>query len=312
MDVYIPNKLSRAGRRFAFVRYRNNVHIPSLLNSINSKHVDNVELVATVAKTRHEGKGKLNGKGNAASRLSDSVDMGRYANSDRSFVEAVRMPRSPVLVPGRVMKDDAQPPANSAFLAKYNCPPWLKCCALGVLKNPMPFQNLLDLFPANESPVINVILIGGVSFLFRFKSVADLNETYGNQPTWFNQLFTSFRQWREGDAATNRLCWVLVKGTPPSAWSEDFFRLLVSGFRSMVDWSSESRSLVRMDVAEVLILTSANSSINKDLAVKIGDKSSIISIAESQYNPLDWVWSKPTTTASSSFSQGRAPADEDH
>ncbi|KAJ4824095.1 hypothetical protein Tsubulata_044247 [Turnera subulata] len=264
LDVFIPRKPSRSGKRFAFVRFRNNVDIPSLLNSINSMHVDDVKIFANVAKARHEAKGNTMERGKFFNRPRDGNDMRSPAVDNRSFVDAVRehhKHHNPGRSSNLKVKSVDQPSTKSysTFLAKDGTPTWLECCALGVMKKPMPIKSLLDVFPANESMVLKVIPLGGVSFLFRFQSAVDMNELIGNKPVWFDQLLETSRPARDGDAAFNRLCWILVKGTPPGSWSENFFRILVSSFGYMVDWSSESRSLERMDVVEILILTSSNS-----------------------------------------------------
>ncbi|KAJ4844824.1 hypothetical protein Tsubulata_037122 [Turnera subulata] len=158
----------------------------------------------------------------------------------------------------------------------------------------MPIKCLLDLFPVDESSVTDVIPLGGDSFIFKFLSLVDMNNTIQNKPVWFSQLFEEFRPWQDGDAAVNRLCWVLIRGVPPHLWSKNFFEVLVSKFGAMVDWSNDSRNLSRFDVTEILVLTSSNTFINKTLSAKVGSKQFVIGVAESQFNPLDWTWSKST------------------
>ncbi|KAJ4831207.1 hypothetical protein Tsubulata_030592 [Turnera subulata] len=202
---------------------------------------------------------------------------------NRSFSEVVRTPpASPRAQPNN---------QKSAFVRKDDAPSWLDCCALGVLKSPMPIKCLSDLFPVSDSPVTSIIPLGGVSFLFKFCSHENRNSMVANQPDWFGQLFSVFRNWEEGDAACNRLCWVLVKGVPPCAWSKNFFQLAVSSVGEMIDWSPETKNRNRMDVAEILILTNNMAFLHKVVAVKFGECSFNVGITESQYDPLDWMWS---------------------
>ncbi|KAJ4834995.1 hypothetical protein Tsubulata_027419 [Turnera subulata] len=155
----------------------------------------------------------------------------------------------------------------------------------------MPFGAISELFQKPGSLVSKITPLGGVSFLFTFESVADMTSMTNNQTGWISQIFSSFRAWKEGDSAINRLCWILVRGVPANAWSSDFFRLIMSSVGSMVDWSSQAASKSKMDVAEILILTDNNAFINKLLSVKIGHRFYKIGLFESQYDPLDWDWS---------------------
>ncbi|KAJ4829545.1 hypothetical protein Tsubulata_048711 [Turnera subulata] len=178
------------------------------------------------------------------------------------------------------------------FVSKDGVPEWLGQCALGVLKVPMPIKSLRDLFPVEENPITDVIPLGGTSFLFKFQSVGDMQNLVQNKPDWFSHLFDVFRAWQEGDAAFNRLCWVLIMGVPPHMWSKNFFQVLVKNLRTFVDWSNESSNKNRFDVAEVLVLTTSNVVINKVLSAKAGDNQYEIGIAESQFDPIDWERSK--------------------
>ncbi|KAJ4837566.1 hypothetical protein Tsubulata_038144 [Turnera subulata] len=139
--------------------------------------------------------------------------------------------------------------------------------------------------------VETVIPLGGTSFLIRFCSTKAMHMLLSNKPEVVEHLFCEFREWKSDDAACNHLCWVLIKGTPPYAWSEDFFKLISMKMGVMVDWSSESRSKVRFDVAEVLILTSSMRFIDYVFSLSISGKNYEIGVVESQYNSLDWEWS---------------------
>ncbi|KAJ4844423.1 hypothetical protein Tsubulata_047869 [Turnera subulata] len=227
MDVFAPQKKSRAGKRYAFVRFRNTVNMSAILDCINSMLVDGV-YPASLA-------------------------------SNKSFVDAVRTSQD---------RKQAPTPQNSpnnapVFVSKAGAPNWLCRCALGVLKKPMPINCLLDLFLVDESPITDVIPLGG--------------------------LFDEFRGWWDVDAAFNRLCWVLIRGVPPHLWSRDFFEVLASNFGSMVDWSNNSRNRSRFDLAEVLILTSSNAFIDKVLSVKAGDTQFQIGVAESHFKACRYV-----------------------
>ncbi|KAJ4838908.1 hypothetical protein Tsubulata_006781 [Turnera subulata] len=278
LDVFIPRKKNKSGKRFAFVRFSNNVVIAPIIQRINSMQIDSKFLAASVAKSR------IVLQRPPVSRA--QVPSFSRVSANRPFAEVVRAPQVTQQLPRAECKP--QDKSFSAFIPKKGSPEWLDCCAFGVLKSPMPFKSLLNLFPHKESPVTDIIPLGGVSFLFRFQSVAERNALIGCKPDWFTPLFEVFRPWENGDSASNRLCWVLIKGTPPCAWSADFFRFITSSLGSMVDWSFESSSKNRMDVAEVLILTKSTTFINKVLSVQIGNKQFDIGVAESQHDPLDW------------------------
>ncbi|KAJ4823054.1 hypothetical protein Tsubulata_027791 [Turnera subulata] len=52
LDVFIPQKRNKQGKRFAFVRFRNNIDTQHLLRRITSVEVDGTALVANIARGR--------------------------------------------------------------------------------------------------------------------------------------------------------------------------------------------------------------------------------------------------------------------
>ncbi|KAJ4844559.1 hypothetical protein Tsubulata_008179 [Turnera subulata] len=228
MDVFAPRKRSKTGRCYAFVRFKSDIHLPPHLARINSVQVDGTFLYASVAKSRVRARLDPPLHPTNKPRRPGTVAFSHRV-SNKSFAEAVT-PRRTQQQPGvsTVSK-------GPVFVSKDGAPEWLRNCVFGVLRSPMPIKCLLDLFPADERSVTEVIPLGGVSFLFEFQSQEDTNATVQNKPAWFTRLFEVFRAWQDADTAFNRLCWVLIRGVPPHLWSKNFFQVLVSEFGSMVD-----------------------------------------------------------------------------
>ncbi|KAJ4843206.1 hypothetical protein Tsubulata_011404 [Turnera subulata] len=238
MDVFIPLKLNRNKKHYAFVRFRNNTTAAYLIHSINSLHVDGENLHASIAKHRIM-------PPKAPRRLPTFVNI---VSNARSFADVVQSQKSPTV--------QTEP---QALPGKFNSP-----------------NNITE-------------------------AAHDMSGSLG-------YLFNVLRPWKDGDVASNRLCWVLVKGTPLCAWNEDFFKAVITKFCSMVDWSPETRNRDRFDLAEILILTEIFGFINGVLSVNIGGKEFVIGIAESQYDPLDWHRSSPSTSNNGTVGNGGGPS----
>ncbi|KAJ4840890.1 hypothetical protein Tsubulata_010394 [Turnera subulata] len=152
----------------------------------------------------------------------------------------------------------------------------------------MPIRDLSDFISSHSSMNCQVVPLGGTSFLVKYDSIEERDMLVHEKPEWVDLLFSIFRPWKFGDVSCDRLCWVLIKGTPPHTWSKDFFQLISTRVGSLVDWSLESKSGERLDVAEVLILTTSIKFINCSFQVTIEDDQFGISIVETQYDPLEW------------------------
>ncbi|KAJ4847575.1 hypothetical protein Tsubulata_016196 [Turnera subulata] len=178
---------------------------------------------------------------------------------------------------------------SMTFVPKDGSFEWLQRSIYGVLKTPMPLGEVSDLFSNPESGVSNVIPLGGVAFLNVFESKVHRQNMINDPNEELLQAFETFRSWKEGDGAHNRLCWIVVIGVPPNAWTEEFFQVIMSSVGVMVEWSPLTCSRTRMDVAEILILIESISFINKVLQVKFRSHCYEVGILECQYDPFDWV-----------------------
>ncbi|KAJ4837027.1 hypothetical protein Tsubulata_027738 [Turnera subulata] len=246
--------------------------------------VDGEKLMANLAKNRYLTPRQRND--DHANRLNLNPPAARGQQSGyRSFADVVRPAREDPK--GSNTEGDIL-----TFIPKDGMLAWLQRSMFVVLKNPMELCAVSELVPSPERGVSKVIPLGGVAFLIVFETAECMQKLANDKDAEALQVFHILRPWKEGDVAHNRLCWILIKGVPPNAWSKEFFQFIVSSFGSMVDWSPKTRSQTRMDVAEILILTDKVSFINKVLRVKYGNISYKIGMSESQYEPFDWVWSE--------------------
>ncbi|KAJ4837223.1 hypothetical protein Tsubulata_008482 [Turnera subulata] len=215
MEVFAPKNLNRKGKKYAFVRFNTSVEEQFLLQRINSMQIDGEKLVASFAKNRSTG--PTNNKRSYAQpfTMPPPVIQG-HPHRHKSFVDALHaLDRNmscvaPASEPGAGKADSSSKNSCSSFIPKDPASACLQRCSFGVLKAPMPFSQALKLFTSIESSIEKIIPVGGVSFLITFKTIAEMNFSVNNHSNEWLQFFTSFKPWSEGDAAVNRLCWVLV------------------------------------------------------------------------------------------------------
>ncbi|KAJ4848088.1 hypothetical protein Tsubulata_026732 [Turnera subulata] len=263
LDVFVPKKLNKEGKRFAFVRFKNNTDVQRLIRSISSISVDGLQLEASIAKSRSTS--RVGSIPNPHTEHVIPLDVGTIGL--RSFADAVKTTSETKVSTDGVSQPSLQ--TTKVYIQKDESLSWLQYSFLGVLKTPLPISHIKKVFSIEDSERFNLIPIGGTSFIFKFNSVEDMVIFTNNKPKCIDQLFSSFRAWKDGDEAIDRFCWVLVKG-------------------SMVDWSQETKERNRLDVAEILVLTKSKNFINSVISANVGGKHCEIGAVESQKDPLDW------------------------
>ncbi|KAJ4840385.1 hypothetical protein Tsubulata_036249 [Turnera subulata] len=166
IDVFIPKKLNRHGRRFAFVRFKNTADMQYLLQKINGLQVDGAFLGANPARGRASAvQSGISFRGASAptkSRMAPVSTTLKAAPQHHSYAEAVHGAKS--------KHNEQKAPISSepVYIPKALSLEWLEKSALGVLKNPIPISSLSTLIVTNLMKQVSIIPIGGVSFLIKF------------------------------------------------------------------------------------------------------------------------------------------------
>ncbi|KAJ4835270.1 hypothetical protein Tsubulata_040512 [Turnera subulata] len=228
LDVYIPTKLSKLGRRFSFVRFKKPANLQSLITHINSISADEEHLSASLArgkkdKTFQPTRNTHQNPHHLAKRDTNNA----FIKNNISFADTVKSNENTQVLPN--IPESKKGPLMT-FIPKAISSTWLNSCLFAILKHPMPIDAIHQLLSSHDLHDVKIIPLGGVSFLFRFSPSEDLaNFNLQNHPQ-FLDFFDLLRPWQTGDAAHNRLCWVSIKGIPVQAWTKEFFDLLAIKF----------------------------------------------------------------------------------
>ncbi|KAJ4824791.1 hypothetical protein Tsubulata_029197 [Turnera subulata] len=96
-----------------------------------------------------------------------------------------------------------------------------------------------------------------------------------------------FREWEDGDGASNRNCWLNIYGVPPHARCEDFFNLVAIRFGKFIHLYNCMDNSDDLEVARVQISTTYKKPISRSFKTKIGNKFYEVTVCEAQpYCPL--------------------------
>ncbi|KAJ4825246.1 hypothetical protein Tsubulata_029957 [Turnera subulata] len=200
LEVFIPGKVNKQGKRFAFVRFRSNTATSYLIHQINLMQVDGVRLSANLAKDRIKNSYQNNNDQKPTDVLATNKPYAgkptflHQHKDDRSFADVVH-------------GNEEIPSENRSFNPIGDSALLLQSCIIGVLKALIPIGTLTEFFAKTAPKVSKIIPIGEVSFLFMFQTSDDMTCMIMNQPEWVHLMFSSLREWKEGDATVDRLCW---------------------------------------------------------------------------------------------------------
>ncbi|KAJ4822574.1 hypothetical protein Tsubulata_021481 [Turnera subulata] len=152
LDVFLPNKLTKSGLRFGFVRFRCSGNINHIVDNINKVSVENGFLKANVARSRKSTFASTN-----PSTRTPGAPTGKLA-PHQSYAQVV----------SKVTTNSAPPVTDVAshsisFSVPNETVDWLSCCTYGVLKAHLMFSNLHSLFSVQGFHNVSCKLMGGRS-----------------------------------------------------------------------------------------------------------------------------------------------------
>ncbi|KAJ4833670.1 hypothetical protein Tsubulata_022888 [Turnera subulata] len=209
IDVYIPAKKAKNGKRFCFARFSGCQDTPRLISSINHIRVGNGFLHALIARSRtHQQKTTVH------KPIQVPPPPPPHTLAQNSFSNTVKTSIPPI-------HTIANPISNKAsiyFTPHPNETEWLSRCAFGFLSEPLNPPILSQLFQFHGHQ-ISVSEFGGGSILIHFLSPETMTLFFESNPHWTSNIFALLRPWRKDDRPSNRKCWIRAWGVPLHARS---------------------------------------------------------------------------------------------
>ncbi|KAJ4822701.1 hypothetical protein Tsubulata_044696 [Turnera subulata] len=226
IDVYLPVKRAKNGKRFGFVRFKGCHDAKRLLESISSVVADNGNLCAQLARERKQERASTRQPSQLLRNKTVPVRRADAFTSQRkTYADTLKAtPTDP-----SSGKEAFTGTTKIAFSPTQETLEWLGRCAFGVTIDPLAQIDIPSLFSKHGYQITGVSKAGGDSFLTQFSSKTALEEFMEEEHEWLMQVFSMFRPWKHGDQATNRKCWVQVHGVPFQAWSMEFFNSVSIG-----------------------------------------------------------------------------------
>ncbi|MCH81454.1 RNA recognition motif, partial [Trifolium medium] len=259
-DVYIPNKVDKWGRRFAFVKYRDVKEVGELNQSLEEVWLGTFKL--RVNKYRFERNEDLKKKEDSPRPKSRAVGEGEgRVQQGCSFRTAL------VRNEGRdygfqdhdvlnVEVDDALvKELEQSFVGKL-----VLNVEVGRIKTTLYMEGLAH---------ISVTDMGGKMVLLHSPKAGEMEVMCSSKPDWLTYYFKEVRPWSPSSFMDRRIAWVKVYGIPLHVWGENLFKAIGRKYGEFLDFDENTASRAKLDVARIKISTNFRGCIDDPLKVKV-------------------------------------------
>lgn len=109
---------------------------------------------------------------------------------------------------------------------------------------------------------------------------ADIWNIFNEAPDFFGMLFSDKHKWLPEADIYERGAWIRIYGTPPFAWNESFFNIVMSGCGRYIRSDECTLDKARLDFARVLISTQVLEIINSSIEVFIDGQIFLLKLVE--------------------------------
>ncbi|KAJ4822232.1 hypothetical protein Tsubulata_033052 [Turnera subulata] len=266
VDVFIPSKTNRFGKKFGFVCFRSGGDIQRILADLNCFHVGSSSLCANIARDRVQ----------KPRPTPQPRTQAQGVNPGRSFAKALTGTDSAIVTPTSPLESP-----GITFSPTADTLSWLSRCAFDVLRMPADSQSVKSLLTLHGVTDVTVSQTGGDSILVCFDTSASMSQFCLKEHDWVQGCFLSLEPWKQRMAPSSRSCWIVVRGVPLQAWSQEFFSLVAMFVATFICLAEETENRSRLDYAKLQVVTSFKSPINQSLTVSIAGQSYNVSILES-------------------------------
>ncbi|GJZ21180.1 RNA-directed DNA polymerase, eukaryota [Tanacetum coccineum] len=228
VDVFIPNKKSKMGKRFAFVRFIKVNNLDRLVENLNTIWIGRFHLFANPVRFERPSKPNSSSRVDAVSapKIFKGVDQAKVASG--SYVNVVSG-KPPATVYGPTISSASVLVLDESCCVERD----LSSHVMGKVKDANVIPNLRNLLMDEGFDVGNLVYLGGLWVMVdceKEETKAKLIQHTGVK-SWFSVLQNAIHDF----VSEERIVWVDIEGIPLNLWSLETFTRIAKKWGEVVD-----------------------------------------------------------------------------
>ncbi|GKV48781.1 hypothetical protein SLEP1_g55572 [Rubroshorea leprosula] len=284
VDVFVPSKRDRWGKRFGFVRMLGVQDVKQLEERLNRIWIGSYKLRARVASARRQreiGNQRCAGKKARTdravigdSRKHSALVLNKQAENKEKFAAMDRLSiiqRKSADLEGK-SSEDKEGVGSMIVVVKSMSMIYI-------------IQERLDV----DGGLINISPLGGRSILLTERLAGYLNEYVQQHKELFELWCEKIHSWDVAPQNYGRMVWVRISGVPLKAWSDRCFEKIAASLGEVVLVHEDTKSKSILCDGRVMILCSERNKIVKTLKLKVEETLYQIGVTKEEWRAdPDW------------------------
>ncbi|GJX02527.1 RNA-directed DNA polymerase, eukaryota [Tanacetum coccineum] len=307
IDVYIPFKKSKAGKRFAFIRFIKVINLELLIENLCTIWISNFHLHASKVRYQRDQKPKPSFSNNAKrpesfrANFPTTTFTGNSKSSFASILKEGPQVQSPdQLKPALVLDDSCLKERDFSM------------SLMGKVREVSAIPNLYIILDKEGFNSVNLTYLGGLWVLIELDSSAS-KEKFLNH-VGVGSWFSSLKQASNSFISDERIVWISIEGLPINAWTTNTFLKIASMWGDLVVW--EDSEVYSLSCKHLCLKTKIDTIINESFKIILRGKVYWVRAKElDAWNP-QFLGENPDNSSSDDESsvndKGRKYGDNDH
>lgn len=224
VDVFIPLKKSKVGKRFAFIRFIKVFNLERLIEYLCTIWIGSFHLHANIVRFQRDQKPK-----------SFTPNVPSTGNPRGTFASVLKGGN-----PNQVSSDHSEPALvldDSCIIDRDFC-----MSLMGQVKEASAIPNLYIILSKEGFHSVKLTYLGGLWVLIQLDSLDSIKKfrNHSGVRSWFSLIKSACKSF----VSDERIFWVSVEGLPINAWSNNTFSKVASKWGELMEWEDlEENSL---------------------------------------------------------------------
>ncbi|GKV27589.1 hypothetical protein SLEP1_g36748 [Rubroshorea leprosula] len=309
VDVYIPRKRDKRGKRYGFVRLTGVKNETQMERRLNEIWIGSYKMRVKLVNDRHR-KPSSDRKIQGAPKVRGSTSiMNRLVQPGQTYAQAVkgqgkRVDKAPdqsqekekkgtpkmevVKTRDQEIKEAEKTEKIVEYIPSGDELKWLEGGMVAVMRSMEAISVIQEQMDA-DGGLISLSPMGGTRVLLTEKVSGFIADYMKQNEELFGMWFESITPWEKAPEEKSRLKWVRISGVPLRAWEERCFQMIGETIGEVVLVHEDTKKKTILWDGRVLILCSEASKICKQVKLKVGEQVYVIEIVEEEWrNDPDW------------------------
>ncbi|GKU92387.1 hypothetical protein SLEP1_g6121 [Rubroshorea leprosula] len=301
LAIYCPQRKSKSGSRFGFVRFldvKNEVELERKLDQITvgmsklwvnrprfrkeevrNRAVTKPVEINLVKPWRSFAEVVKGNQGLEASNVSHSQPVPgatAYKQQQQNTVSS----KSTTQV--WMKKNNDRASAGLEFTVKEEDLQWLEGCYVGIAHSVTIIPTLQEKFLMEGYFSCKVRPLGGRLVLLEGSDKDEIKELAETTPEWLGQWFEEVKPWTPSMVARERFVWIRCHGVPVHVWGPEFFSTIGAVWGKVISLDDSTSRKLRFDIGRMLISTHIMEFISKSMSISVNGVPYVIKVMEEE------------------------------